>query len=130
MKKGTQELDCMKGEKPFLVPEGYMENLTPRVMSELPERTYANPKRITTMEYIRPWLYMASVFAGLGLFVNLLIGKGDSGHTVVSDSLLVHTTIPQDVYSDSQDEEEADYLEFIESQYVGYILAEEMGEYE
>jgi hypothetical protein len=130
MKKETQKLDCMKRENPFLVPEGYMESLTSRIMSELPERPYVNPKRITMIDHIRPWLYMAGVFAGLGLFVNLLVSKGDSG-TMTSDSLLVHTTIPQeDVYFDSQEEEDTDYLEFIESQYVGYILAEEMSEYE
>jgi hypothetical protein len=130
MKKETQKLEYMKGKEPFLVPEGYMENLTSRIMSELPEQPYANPKRITMMDHIRPWLYLAGVFAGLGLFVNLLVNKGDSGNTLTGDSLLVHTTRPQDMHIDSQEEEEdADYLEFIESQYVSYILAEEMGEY-
>jgi hypothetical protein len=127
MKGETQKLDRMKGSNPFRVPEDYMEDLTSLIMSRLPkEQPYVKLKRITMMDHIRPWLYLAAVFAGLGLFINLLVRKGDSGNNMVVDSLLVQTTISQEVFYGIQEEEDADYLEFIESQYVGYILAEEI----
>jgi hypothetical protein len=131
MEKETQKLDSMKGINPFRVPEGYMEDLASLIMSRLPEeQPHVELKRITITDHIRPWLYLAAVFVGLGLFINLLVGKGDSGNNIAGDSLLVQTTISQEAFYSIQEENDADYLEFIESQYVGYILAEEMGDYE
>lgn len=36
MKKKKNNLDRLKGTNPFTVPEGYMEGLTERIMSQLP----------------------------------------------------------------------------------------------
>ena len=68
MKKEENNLDRLKGTNPFTVPEGYMEGLTERIMSQLPEKQEERAKRISLMDRVRPWLYMAAVFAGLGLF--------------------------------------------------------------
>ena len=38
MKKEENNLDRLKGTNPFTVPEGYMEGLTERIMSQLPEK--------------------------------------------------------------------------------------------
>ena len=37
MKKEENNLDRLKGTNPFTVPEGYMEGLTERIMSQLPD---------------------------------------------------------------------------------------------
>ncbi|MDR1939002.1 MAG: hypothetical protein LBQ73_10980 [Tannerellaceae bacterium] len=129
MKKETQGLDHLKGANPFVVPEGYMEGLTSRVMSRLPDKPLSEPQKVTMMDHLRPWLYLAAVFAGLGLFVNLLVGRSGSGENAATDSLLVQTTISEAIPS-IQAEEDEEYLEYLETQYVGYILAEEMGNYE
>lgn len=71
MKKEENNLDRLKGTNPFTVPEGYMEGLTERIMSQLPEKPEERAKRISLMDRVRPWLYMAAVFAGLGLFSRL-----------------------------------------------------------
>lgn len=71
MKKEENNLDRLKGTNPFTVPEGYMEGLTERIMSQLPEKQEERAKRISLMDRVRPWLYMAAVFAGLGLFSRL-----------------------------------------------------------
>ena len=39
MKKVNDNLDKLKGENPFKVPEGYMEGLTDLIMSQLPEKS-------------------------------------------------------------------------------------------
>lgn len=65
MKKEENNLDRLKGTNPFTVPEGYMEGLTERIMSQLPEKPEERAKRISLMDRVRPWLYMAAVFAGL-----------------------------------------------------------------
>ncbi|MDR2388856.1 MAG: hypothetical protein LBD89_03600 [Tannerellaceae bacterium] len=127
MEKEAQDLDHLRMESPFVVPEGYMEGLTSRIMRQLPEKSLLEPERVTMMDFLRPWLYLAAVFAGLGLFINLLVGKSGPGENTTADSLFVQTVIPAETL---QTEEDAEYLEYLEIQYVGYILAEEMGDYE
>ncbi|MDR1623395.1 MAG: hypothetical protein LBS04_00240 [Tannerellaceae bacterium] len=114
MKKELNNLERLKGPNPFKVPEGYFENFTSQMMSRLPEKKYEQPKKATMMEHVRPWFYMAAVFAGLGLFFKAIIGFGDPSATL----------------SARQAEVDVDYLEYVESQYASYILAEEMEIYE
>ena len=45
MKKEENNLDRLKGTNPFTVPEGYMEGLTERIMSQLPEKQKESLKR-------------------------------------------------------------------------------------
>jgi hypothetical protein len=130
MKEETQKLEQLKEENPFLLPEGYMEGLASRIMSHLPGQAYTEPKKVTMMDHIRPWLYLAAVFAGVGLFVNLLVGKKETGGNATGDSLWVQTGIPVEAYSAIQEKEDLEYLEYIETQYVNYILAEEIDNYE
>jgi hypothetical protein len=114
MKRELNNPEYLGGSNPFNVPEGYFENFTSRMMSRLPEKKYEQPKKVTMMEHIRPWFYMAAVFAGLGLFFKAIIGFDD----------------PSAMLSARQAEVDEDYLEYVESQYVSYILAEEMEIYE
>ena len=70
MEKNIKEnrLDRLKGKQPFRVPDGYMEGLTNRIMEGLPESPIVEAESISFVERIRPWLYLAAVFAGMGLF--------------------------------------------------------------
>ena len=45
-------------ENPFRVPEGYFDNLTDRVMSQLPER-----RQKSRLLPLRPWYYAAASIA-------------------------------------------------------------------
>ena len=128
MKKEENNLDRLKGTNPFTVPEGYMEGLTERIMSQLPEKPEERAKRISLMDRVRPWLYMAAVFAGLGLFFKVLVGPEDKA--AKTDSLLVKTEVSPASVSALQAVEDEEYLEYLEEQYAGYILAEEIGETE
>jgi hypothetical protein len=130
MKEETQKLEQLKEEKPFLLPEGYMEGLTSHIMSHLPEQAYTEPEKVTMMDHIRPWLYLVAIFAGVGLFVNLLVGKGETSGNATRDSLWIQTSIPLEAFSAIQEKEDSEYLEYIETQYVSYILAEEIDNYE
>ena len=130
MKKEENNLDRLKGTNPFTVPEGYMEGLTERIMSQLPEKQEERAKRISLMDRVRPWLYMAAVFAGLGLFFKAIVGINGSDGSTASDSLLVRTEVSPASVSALQAAEDEEYLEYLEEQYAGYILAEEIGETE
>lgn len=125
MKNKENNLDQFKGENPFKVPEGYFDNLTTQIMSQLPEQQDLKEpaKTVTMMDRVRPWLYMAAVFAGLFLFFKAIVGITHSGNTTQQgqESLLVHT----EVSTDNLYDEDEEYLEYLENQYANYILAEE-----
>lgn len=126
MKKEVNNLENLKGKSPFTVPEGYFEGLTAQVMSQLPEKSQEKEKQVSLMDRVRPWLYMAAVFAGLGLFFKAIMFVNTPDPTAVPDSLLVRTEAPADSFATIQDEEDEEYLEYIEAQYTNYLLAEEL----
>ena len=129
MEKEQNNLDRFKGKNPFTVPDGYMEGLTANIMSQLPEKTpEKEAKKISLMDRVRPWLYMAAVFAGLGLFFKVLVGPEDKA--AKTDSLLVKTEVSPASVSALQAADDEEYLEYLEERYTGYILAEEIGEIE
>lgn len=126
MKDEQSNLQRLKGQQPFKLPEGYMEGLTESIMNQLPEKPHKKEKSVSLFDRVRPWLYMAAVFAGLGLFFKGITGiwpdqKGEAG------ALLVKTELPADsleaIHAADDDE---DYLEYIEAQYTDYLLAEEL----
>lgn len=124
MKKKQNNLEQFNGENPFKVPEGYFENLTTQIMSQLPEQPAQKEpaKEISMTDRIRPWLYMAAVFTGLLLFFKALIGiTGSDDNSQTREPLLVRTEVSTDLY-----DEDEEYLEYLENQYASYILAEEM----
>lgn len=129
MKKEISNLDRLKGKNPFSVPEGYMEGLTDHIMSRIPEQApRKEAKQISLLDRIRPWLYMAAIFAGLGLFFKVIVGPEHKNER--SSSLLVKTEGPSGTLTAIQTADDEEYLEFLEDRYASYILAEEMGETE
>ena len=73
------------------------------------------------MDRVRPWLYLAAVFAGLGLFFRVLVGPIAVNE---EDALLVQTEVAPNLIPSLFSEEE-DYLEYLEDQYVESLLEEE-----
>lgn len=129
MKKEINNLDRLKGKNPFSVPEGYMEGLTDHIMSRIPEKAPRKEARqISLLDRVRPWLYMAAVFAGLGLFFKVIVGPEQKNDR--SESLLVNTEVPSETLTAIQMTDDEEYLEYLEDRYASYILAEEMGETE
>lgn len=60
--------------EPFKTPEGYFENFTSDMMSRLP--TVQNDSiSINWWHRIRPWVYMAAMFAGVALMLRLFVGS-------------------------------------------------------
>ena len=133
MNKKENTLDRLKGKQPFRVPDGYMEGLTNRIMESLPEPPVMEAESVSLVERIRPWLYLAAVFAGMGLFFKAIIGVDSVREDTLSDTLLVRSEVPsaslEAIESDAA-QEEADYLEYIEERYANYLLRESLAESE
>lgn len=77
-------------ENPFQVPEGYFDRLTSEVMSNLPEKETSVfvSKEPTLWEKVKPWAYMAAMFAGAALIIRIASSNpaSDSGD-IASDEM-------------------------------------------
>ena len=72
MNRKINSLEEIGNKNPFKTPEGYFENLTDRIMSQLPERVDESPKKISLWTRVQPWAYMAAMFCGIALMINLV----------------------------------------------------------
>ncbi|MCE2616694.1 MAG: hypothetical protein ACTTKN_03105 [Phocaeicola sp.] len=69
-----QEDDLLKkvGTKnPFKVPDNYFENFNKNIMEKLPEKNVTPEKEITLWDKVKPWIYMAAMFAGIMLMFKM-----------------------------------------------------------
>lgn len=127
MELEQMDFEQLKRENPFTVPEGYMEGLTEQIMNSLPEQKQEETHlSVSFMDRVRPWLYLAAVFAGLGLFFKTFIGGGEEN---VSGEKQLLVGVVQPVSAPEQEDWD-DYLEFLEERYVGSLLVEELAESE
>ena len=124
MDKKQKKIDELRGKQPFRVPEGYMENLVDQVMSQIPEKNTDVPVRISLVERVRPWLYLAAFFAGSVLLIPYLLKKGTEPFesTSVAKVENVQETNAEEL---STEVEEDEYIVFMEEKYVDLLLAEE-----
>ena len=76
MMKDDKDLMAKCGkERPFKVPDGYFEHFHEQLMSQLPETapTAEPASKVTLMTRIKPWIYMAAMFAGIIFMVQGLM---------------------------------------------------------
>ena len=129
MDKKTYNLDNLRGKQPFSVPKGYMDGLTDRIMNQIPEKRppAEEPLVISWADRVRPWLYLAAVFAGLGIFFKTIVGIMPQTENA-EDSLLVQSerplVSPDEI--EAEQEEDLEYLEYIEMKYSADLLANEL----
>lgn len=123
MKTTHDHLDKLKEKNPFTVPEGYLEGLSESIMSKLPEPVRkVEAKQITFFTRIKPWLYMAAMFAGLGLFFKFFAGTPSAEKELMTDSLLVQSASAPSPAFYTTSEEDAEYLDYVEEQCSNYLL--------
>ncbi|MDR1527237.1 MAG: hypothetical protein LBS46_06165 [Dysgonamonadaceae bacterium] len=72
MSKKVNPLEKTGNKNPFKVPEDYFEHLSDSILSQLPERIDESPQPISIWQRVQPWIYMAAMFCGIALMVNLL----------------------------------------------------------
>ena len=75
MSKKKIKLEDIESVNPFKVPEGYFDNFTENMMSRLPDRIVVETKPISLWMRVKPWVYMAAMFAGIALMLRVFIGS-------------------------------------------------------
>ena len=71
MEKKTPLLDEIGRKHGMKVPEGYFADFTEKMVERLPEREIPLPEQPTLWLRIRPWVYMAAMFAGVWLMMKM-----------------------------------------------------------
>ena len=122
-----KKLNELLEKNPFKIPEGYFEGLTEQIMARIPAETYRETKVISLHDRIRPWLYMAGAIAGLLIIFRVFINPVATQDTEQSDeaSSYLQALVFEDLFQGISDDD-LDYLEFIENQYLSREFAEEI----
>ena len=102
--------DELRGRQPFRVPEAYFESFAADFMRNLPPRTAPEVKVVSFYDRLKPWLYMAAMFAGIIFLFNFFHKTSVNQN----DERRVLSFINADV----DEGEDADFLEFFEEMYV------------
>ena len=58
---------------PFKVPEGYFENFTNSIISQLPDIEQKKSININLWHRARPWVYMAAMLTGVALMIRVFV---------------------------------------------------------
>lgn len=124
MKTKQNILEQLKDKEPFKVPEGYFDDLTNNIMQNLPEKEVeeTEPVSVTMWDRLRPLLYLAAVFVGLGFFFKTVMPKD---YDEQSKQLMVEKQ-SEDVMNqeDSISDIDKEYMEFQEEQYLKNLISE------
>jgi hypothetical protein len=99
-------------------------------MARIPEVSHKEPKVVSLLDRVRPWLYLAGVFAGLLVFSRLLISPVSQEPDDWNDHFFYVQTLVSGEMFQVVSEDDLDYFEFMESQYLDRILAEELDGFE
>lgn len=124
MKTKQNILEQLKDKEPFKVPEGYFDDLTNNIMQNLPEKEVEETElvSVTMWDRLRPLLYLAAVFVGLGFFFKTVMPKD---YDEQSKQLMVEKQ-SEDVLNqeDSISDIDKEYMEFQEEQYLKNLISE------
>ncbi len=71
MKEETNILNKIGKEPGFKVPQGYFDNFKKEMMSKLPEKEIKAEPKTTTWLRLRPFVYMAAMFAGVWMMMQI-----------------------------------------------------------
>lgn len=108
MKKDKKLLDDDRCRKPgFRVPEEYFEQFTGSLMEKLPEKNPEPEQKTTLWMLLRPWIYMAAMFAGIACMVKLFSWNAENGKEYENLSLALSSgdeAYTEYIYDTSMDE--------------------------
>jgi hypothetical protein len=97
MDKGRILLKDIAKVDPFKAPEGYFENFANGIMSQLPDVVAEDTKNISMWHRVRPWVYMAAMFAGIAMMIRLFVGSPATNRIRSYASEGLNLTSPSDI---------------------------------
>ena len=98
MEKKSPLLDEIGRKHGMKVPENYFADFTEKMVESLPEREFPMPEQPTLWLRVRPWVYMAAMFAGIWLMLKMFTGifsveKGETPDVEMTASVVEDTSV-------------------------------------
>ncbi len=115
-----------KTKNPFKVPENYFAQFNQEIMVRLPEKEIVKPKPVPMWDKVKPWVYMAAMFAGLYVTIHFLANhNGDANmasRETVTEQTLTGSSGTENYWSTVQITEE-EFYQYLEEQIIdeGYF---------
>ncbi len=128
MKLDFNQMNRIKSNQAYKVPEGYFENLPGQIMSRLPEESTG--KTTSLFQRVRPWLYAAAISIGLMFAYTIFTDKDSEDGAGSEHSRLMVRSNSYTSSSHSPKIESEEYLEYIENVYTNDILSDELNNME
>lgn len=127
MNTKRNDLNYLKEQNPFKLPEGYLDGLTDRIMQQLPDVVNEEPEvvTVTLFDRVRPLLYLAAVFAGLICFFKVIAPDQEAEE---SRFLLVKAQSDAQTLQRQIADEDEEYLEYMEEKYLQEMVSENVEE--
>ena len=114
METGNNKLNELINKQPFRVPEGYFDSLTENIMNSLPDKSVPEAKKISLFERVKPLLYMAGMFVGALILINVISNSKNDSSGGTNDDIVVSS-----VDSNAVDiSEDAEFREYIRDRHV------------
>lgn len=123
-------------KNPFTVPNGYFEQLSDRIMSQLPEEEIQTrtvemnsktaERKKATVKGLRPWMLAAACICAAVFTVGVIFSNKHQENEAQPSSQVanVEATESNTYYSDKYIEDEADYAMLDNQDIYEYLLAE------
>jgi hypothetical protein len=112
MSKKYQKLDEIGNKNPFKVPEKYFENLPGQIRECLTDVEVEPLPAVNLWGRMKPWAYMAAMFAGIALMFKLFSGDMNRPETyAISGDVAKYGSM-----NFFENENEDDVLDYFENQ--------------
>ena len=119
--KGKNIEDELRDRQPFCVPGSYFEDFTDRFMRSLPIKAAPETKVISFYNRIKPWLYMAALFAGIIILFNVF-----NKTTLLDEN---EKPVLSAIKVDFEEGDDTEFFEIFEEMYVEKYISYVMDDY-
>lgn len=122
MEKKSPILDEIGRKHGMKVPENYFADFTEKMVENLPEREFPMPEQPTLWLRVRPWVYMAAMFAGVWLMLKMFTGifsveKGETPQVEMIASAPEEGTVEEEWFAHYVDDYTAYEMLYTEGDY-------------
>lgn len=90
MKTNFNNLEDINKKTPFKVPENYFLKFNEEIMNKLPEKEIYIPRTVTMWDKVKPWVYMAAMFAAFYVTLQFLT-KDNTLNDVTNSNKIAET---------------------------------------
>ena len=122
MEKKSPLLDEIGRKHGMKVPGNYFADFTEKMVESLPEREFPMPEQPTLWLRVRPWVYMAAMFAGVWLMLKMFTGifsveKGETPQVEMTASSPEESTVEEEWFAHYVDDYTAYEMLYTEGDY-------------